>query len=80
VLVYLPYSDAEPPEFFVLKGVELRTILKPKVDEWEKRYRNREVPFEARAVWSVLRKQVEICKGAWNKIEAALGSGHGDTT
>jgi hypothetical protein len=72
VLVYLPQNDTEPPEFFVLRGDELHTILKPKVLEWEKLNRDKEFWSEPRAVWSVLRQQVKACKGAWNKIEAAL--------
>jgi hypothetical protein len=74
VLVYLPYNEKQPPEFFVLRSAELHTILKPKEEARKIVLKSRGI-LEARAVWSVLRDEVATEKGAWDKVAAALARG-----
>jgi hypothetical protein len=70
VLVYLPHEE-QPAEFFVLKGSELHTILKPIKDAWEKKCQERH-GRSMPAVYSVSRDQIKTQKGAWQKILTAL--------
>jgi hypothetical protein len=73
VLVYLPRDDLRPAEFFVLTGLELHAILKPKADEWlEKCLKKHGHPMPA--VYSVRRDEIaDHNKDAWQKITIALG-------
>jgi hypothetical protein len=64
VLVYLP-DDPQPAEFFILTGFELHVILKP-IKDAEK------YGHSMPGVYSVLRRQIEKHKDAWQKIITAL--------
>jgi hypothetical protein len=73
VLVHLPNHDEQPPEFYILTGAELHSILKPRDEDFRRRFREKHGrEYDARGVVSVTRIEVESHKAAWRKVVAKL--------
>lgn len=75
VLVHLPANLKESPEFFILSGKELHSIILPEHEAYLSRYREKHgKEFTGRGVVSVKRKLIDDNYiGAWNKISERLG-------
>jgi hypothetical protein len=73
VLVHLPSDDARSPEFFIVTGAELHSVLKPRHDAYIKQFRDKHRrEFDGRGVYSVTRAEVEPHSAAWHKVVETL--------
>lgn len=74
VLVYLPVVETEPPQYFVITGAELHTLLLPGHEAYLQRYREkRGKEFTGPGVVSIQRSTLEPeHAGAWSKVVRAV--------
>src|SRR5262245_40559465 len=73
VLTHLPNDDAQSPEFFIVTGAELNSILTPRAEAYRAGFLARHGhAFDGAGVVSVMRTEVQSHKAAWQKISEAL--------
>jgi hypothetical protein len=74
VLVYLPVPDIAAPEFFILSGEELHTLLLPEHELYVARYTERHgTKPTAKGVVSIHRKLIpDLHRSAWHKAAESL--------
>ena len=75
VLVFMPRTLSEPPEYFVLTSRELLAAMMPRHSKYMRGYRERTGrDFDGKGVASVWRRELkDEYKGAWGKVNDALG-------
>jgi hypothetical protein len=75
VLAYLPENEIKSPEYFVLTSAELRELLLPQHETYNKKYREKHgKDFSSKGVVTIQRKLLgDCCQGAWGKVRNALG-------
>ena len=75
VLVHLPQDETASPEYFVLTSAELRGLVLPQHEEYNKKYREKHgKEYSAKGVVSIQRKLLNDSHlGAWGKVRVALG-------
>ena len=75
VLVYLTPEEAASPEYFVLTGAELRGLVLPQHEAYNKKYLAKHgKEFSAKGVVSIQRNLLNgEHLGNWGKVRVALG-------
>lgn len=72
--VFLPEEDVRPPEFYVISGEDLHSLLKPKDDKYCAAYVAKHgVEFSGNGVCSVARAELQPFKSNWSEVSKALG-------
>lgn len=79
VLVHLPLDESASPEYFVLTSAELRSLLLPQHEEYNRKYREKHgKEYSSNGVVSIQRKLLnDSHQGAWEKVRNEL-TGRGD--
>lgn len=74
VLVHLPNDESASPEYFVLTSTELRELVLPQHEAYNKKYREKHgKEYYANGVVSIQRKLLnDSHRNAWEKVRKAL--------
>lgn len=74
ILVYLPENKTESPQYFILTSTELRNLVLPEHEAYNKRYRDKHgKDYVKKGVVSIKQKLIEAChQGAWSKVLVQL--------